>query len=151
MTDESRLEEELRKSGGRMTRQLRVLLDTLGSVDTHPTAAELYEMVREQLPDVSQGTVYRNLRSLQKLGYVQELDYGAGASHYDATVEPHYHLRCSGCSQVVDLHIERQPSPGLERAQQAAPGWHVSQHRVEFLGLCPECHDSETGNDQEGS
>lgn len=150
MNREQNLREKLRESGGRMTRQRRILLETLASVDTHPTAAELYEMVRERLPDISQGTVYRNLRSLQELGYVQELDYGPGAAHFDATVEPHYHLRCRECSRVVDLDIEREPSPDVDRAQQAAPDWHVSEHRVEFLGLCPECRDSETNTDQEG-
>ncbi len=151
MSREQNLREKLRKSGGRMTRQRRILLEALVSVDTHPTAAELYGMVRQRLPEISQGTVYRNLRRLQELGYVQELDYGPGASHFDATVDPHYHLRCGRCSRIVDLDIEREPSPGIERAQQAAPDWRVSEHRVEFLGLCPRCRDSDTENDQEGA
>lgn len=134
-----------------MTRQRRVLLDTLASLDSHPTAAELYEIVRKQLPNVSQGTVYRNLRSLQELGCVQELDYGSGASHFDAMVEPHYHLRCRDCHKVIDLPIEREASPGLERAREAAPGWSVSEHRIEFLGQCPDCRDNETDSNQEGS
>lgn len=151
MKKEDRLGDNLRQRGGRMTRQRRVLLETLSRVDTHPTAAELYEMVRRRLPDVSQGTVYRNLRHLEELGYVQELDYGPGASHFDATVEPHYHLRCDECQRVIDLHIEREPSPGIDAAQRAAPQWRVCDHRVEFRGLCPKCRDNETGKNQEGT
>ena len=72
------LAQTVREHGGRMTRQCQIILDTLASVDCHPTAGELHEMVRRRLPGISQGTVYRNLRRLQELGYVLELDYGAG-------------------------------------------------------------------------
>jgi len=120
-----------------MTRQRRIILDTLASVDTHPTAAELYEMVRAQLPDISQGTVYRNLRQLQELGYVLELDYGPGASHFDARVQPHYHVRCRECDRVADLPCA--PVECLEQARRAAEGWTIDEQRVEFTGLCPDC------------
>ncbi len=150
MKKEDRLEENLRRRGGRMTEQRRVLLDTLSSVDSHPTAAELYEMVRDRLPDISQGTVYRNLRRLHELGYVQKLDYGPGASHFDATVKPHYHLRCRECECVIDLDIEREPVPGIERAQNAATNWEVIEHRVEFLGVCPKCRKTGIKDHEEG-
>ncbi len=126
-----------------MTHQRRAVLEALASVDTHPTAAEVYEMVRQALPDVSQGTVYRNLRKLIELGYAQELDYGSGASHFDACVEPHYHVRCTDCGRVADLPIHSEPTPCIDEARRAADGWTISEHRVEFMGLCPGCRKSE--------
>jgi len=129
-----------------MTEQRRAVLEALASVDTHPTAAEVYEMVRKTLPDVSQGTVYRNLRRLIELCYAQELDYGAGASHFDACVEPHVHVRCTDCGRVADLPLESPPTPCIAEAQRAAgracAGWTISERRVEFMGLCPECRKS---------
>jgi len=142
MTRRDDLTERVHEAGGRMTRQRRIILDTLASVDTHPTAAELYEMVRAQLPEISQGTVYRNLRQLQELGYVLELDYGPGASHFDATVQPHYHVRCRECGRVADLPCA--PVECLERARQVADGWTVEEQRVEFTGLCPDCQERQS-------
>ena len=130
-----------------MTTQRRAVLEALASVDTHPTAVEVYEIVRQTVPDVSQGTVYRNLRRLIELGYAQELDYGAGAAHFDACVEPHYHVRCTECGRVADLPLDSAPTPCIEEARRVAgracAGWTISEHRVEFMGLCPTCRKSE--------
>lgn len=139
-----RLAKRVHERGGRMTRQRRIVLDTLASVDTHPTAAELYEMVRAQLPGISQGTVYRNLRRLQELGYVRELDYGAGPAHFDATVAPHAHVRCRSCGRVADIDGGLTAKLPTGRC---ARGWRIDEERVEFIGLCPECcamHDEQT-------
>ncbi|MEA3402898.1 MAG: transcriptional repressor [Armatimonadota bacterium] len=144
------LRDTVHEHGGRMTRQRRVVLETLASVDAHPTAAELHEMVRQRLPGISQGTVYRNLRRLQELGYVQELDYGAGASHFDARVEPHYHVRCLRCGRVEDLELDVEPRPDVDQAAQAATDWQIDGHRVEFVGLCPECRGTDEREDRGG-
>ncbi len=142
MSKRDDLTKRIHEAGGRMTRQRRIVLETLASVDTHPTAAELYEMVRARIPDISQGTVYRNLRQLQELGYVAELDYGPGASHFDARVEPHYHVRCRSCGRVADLPCA--PIDCLEQARRSADGWIIDEQRVEFTGLCPDCQANRT-------
>lgn len=143
MAGENDLAKKIHEAGGRMTEQRRAVLEALASVDTHPTAAEVYEMVREELPDVSQGTVYRNLHKLVELGYAQELDYGPGASHFDATVKPHYHVRCARCGRVDDLHVDRKPVPCIDEAREAAGDWEIFEHRVEFMGLCPDCRKNQ--------
>ncbi|NLO05247.1 MAG: transcriptional repressor [candidate division WS1 bacterium] len=141
MAGNNGLSEKVHERGGRMTRQCRAVLDALASVDMHPTAAEVYEIVRETVPDISQGTVYRNLRRLVELGYAQELDYGPGASHFDASVESHCHARCTNCSKIIDLDIDSSLAPCLKEAQAAAKGWQISDQRIEFEGLCPECSE----------
>ena len=130
--------QDVHRRGGRMTPQRRVVLETLAGVDCHPTAVELYEMVREKLPGISPGTVYRNLKVLKDLGYVLELDYGPGAAHYDATVADHCHARCERCGRVVDVpgataqtHVAAGPD--------APEGWRITGHRLELCGLCPDC------------
>ncbi len=143
MTENNSLSDKVHEAGGRMTDQRRAVLDALASVDTHPTAAELYDMVRNELPDISQGTVYRNLRKLIDLGYAIELDYGSGASHFDATVEPHYHVRCVECGRITDLPIDCEPAPCIDEARGAAEDWKISGRRVEFTGLCPDCQTND--------
>ena len=141
MQKEDRLSKAVHETGGRMTEQRRAVLEALASVNTHPTAAEVYELVRAKLPDVSQGTVYRNLHKLIELGYAIELDYGSGAAHFDACVEPHHPVRCTECNQVADLEGCEQPAPDLESARRAAGDWIIVDCRIEYLGLCPTCRD----------
>jgi len=135
------------EAGGRMTRQRRVVLEALASVTSHPTAAELHNLVRERLPGISPGTVYRNLKVLKDLGYVQELCFGPGASRFDANVESHYHVRCDRCGRVDDV-----PGPaiaGIEDAASALSEWKITGHRLEFHGLCPVCRRAEEQTDQQ--
>ena len=139
MRSEDNLSRTVHETGGRMTDQLRAVLEALASVNTHPTAAELYELVRVRLPEVSQGTVYRNLRKLIDLGYAIELDSGSGAAHFDACVEPHYHVRC----KVADLHLLEGPTPDIPAVRTGADDWVILECRVEYLGLCPTCRDHE--------
>ncbi len=141
------LTSSVRDAGRRMTRQRRVLLEVLASVTCHPTAAELYDLVRERLPGISPGTVYRNLKVLKDLGYVQELCFGPNASRFDANVASHYHVRCNCCGRVEDIPM--QPIVGIEDAQRALGGWQITGHRVEFHGLCPECKAQQTQSHQQ--
>ena len=132
-----------------MTPQRQVVLEALTSVTSHPTAAELYDLVRQRLPEISPGTVYRNLRVLQELGCVRELDYGPHASRFDATVEDHCHVRCECCGRIDDLPVDA--ATGLQEAAQAAPGWTIAGQRLEYHGLCPDClRNQERSDNKEG-
>lgn len=134
-----RVTEAVHQRGGRMTRQREVVMDTLAKLNCHPTAQELYELVREQLPGISQATVYRNLKVLRDLGYVLELDYGPGAARYDATVSDHCHARCIRCGRVVDVPCA--VGQDAEKLAHVLDNWQITGQRVELCGLCPECRD----------
>ena len=143
------LSQSVHDAGGRMTRQRRIVLEALASVTSHPTAAELYDLVRERLPDISPGTVYRNHNVLTELGYVQELCFGPNASRFDANLEIHHHIRCERCGRVADIHAE--PDADLEDSVPAPDGWTITSQRLEFHGLCPDCRQAqEHPDDQEG-
>jgi len=146
MDKRGKMAEAVHESGGRMTRQRRVVMDTLASLDCHPTARELHDLVRKELPGISQATVYRNLKVLRDLGYVQELDYGPGAARYDATVAEHCHARCTRCGRVVDVPVEVGEDVG---AAEALADWEITGRRLELCGLCPECQDSEGSASQQ--
>ncbi|MGN0158521.1 MAG: transcriptional repressor [Brotaphodocola sp.] len=103
----------------------------------HPTADAVYAAIREEFPNISLGTVYRNLNLLVELGEVKKLSCGDGKDHFDADLSPHYHFICQHCGAVIDLPI--QPLHGvIEQAQQAFDG-QISAHVTYFYGTCPDC------------
>lgn len=123
--------------GLRMTEQRRIILEELRKVKTHPTANEMYEMVRNRLPRISLGTVYRNLEMLSELGVIQRLELAGTQKRFDGTVENHYHVRCLACGRVEDLPVA--PIPAIDEAIKGHSEYRVLWHRLEFMGLCPRC------------
>lgn len=124
----------------RMTKQRQVILEELCSVKTHPTADDMYEMVRRRLPNVSLGTVYRNLEILSESGVIQKLDVGGTKKRFDGNVTTHSHLRCTECGRVDDVDFD--PGVDLERAVAPYTEYQIIKHRLEFIGTCPECAGS---------
>ncbi len=121
----------------RMTKQRKAILEAIKEIDTHPTADELYEIVKEEIPNISLGTIYRNLNVLEEMGEIMVLDYGSTYSRFDGMAENHYHFQCSECEEIFDLDMELQTSLN-ERVDENYP-FQVKQHRLEFYGLCPDC------------
>jgi len=121
----------------RMTRQRRVILDALRGTKSHPTADEVYEMVRRRLPKISLGTVYRNLQTLGEMGMIRHLCTGGTQRRFDGNVENHYHVRCVECGRVADMPLDTIRS--LEEAAQNASDFDIFGHHLEFVGLCPGC------------
>lgn len=123
----------------RMTRQRSVILDTLMSMRSHPTADELYAVVRRQLPSVSLGTIYRNLDLLSRAGQVRRLDSGGSQARFDAELEPHHHVRCSACGRVDDVAVT--PDDQIPRPAESMHGFHITGYRIEYDGYCPDCRN----------
>ena len=123
----------------RMTRQRQIILQELRSVKTHPSADEIYEMVRIRLPHISLGTVYRNLEILSELGEIQKIEITGKLKRFDGNTRPHYHLRCLNCNRIDDVpeHIHFDFDLPLNEAT----GYAITGHRLEFFGLCPECSE----------
>jgi Fur family ferric uptake transcriptional regulator len=123
----------------RMTRQRKVILEEIRKVRTHPTADEVYEMVRRRIPRISMGTVYRDLDILSEYGMIQKL--GGQQRRFDGNMQNHYHVRCISCGRVEDV-----PMRPLERIEDSAHkicGYEIRGHSLEFIGLCPECKRKE--------
>jgi Fur family transcriptional regulator, peroxide stress response regulator len=125
----------------RMTRQRRVILEELRRDNNHPTADMLYERVRKHLPHVSLGTVYRNLEILTSLGEIQTLEMSGSQKRFDGVPRKHYHIRCIHCGSVDDAPIA--PLNRLEDQLYGATVYTIMGHRLEFMGLCPECSQNE--------
>ena len=119
------------------SRQRNLILQILRSTKSHPTADWIYKEARKIIPNISLGTVYRNLNLLRDEGKIQELCYGRGISRYDGDLRDHYHVRCLECGCIQDVpHI----SPRASSCEvESMTGYRIYSHRLEFLGLCPEC------------
>ena len=119
----------------RYSRQRETIYQAVLASRAHPTAEMIHEQLRGELPQLSLGTVYRNLRLLVEEGRLQEL--GGPTARFDGVTAPHTHLRCKRCGQVLDL--ESLPyDPALDRMA-AAGGAVIESHSLVFMGLCPEC------------
>lgn len=124
----------------RETSQRRVILEELAKLKTHPTANEVYDIVRKRLPRISLGTVYRNLELLSESGLIQKLELAGTQKRFDGTVSNHYHIRCIKCGRVDDLDL-----PAINLINDTAItvcDYKVLWHRLEFAGVCPECRSN---------
>lgn len=126
----------------RMTRQRRLILEELRRVNDHPSADQIYERVRRHLPRISLGTVYRNLEVLSELGEIQTLELGCSLKRFDGTPHDHYHIRCLHCDRLEDAPVA--VVDGMETDLAEKTGFQVFGHKLEFIGICPDCSRSRT-------
>ena len=122
----------------RLTKQRQTIIEELRGVTSHPTAFEIFEMVRARLPKISLGTVYRNLEILSESGIIQKLDTPGSRKRYDGVVENHYHVRCSMCGRVDDLRTNG--ALVSEESVQRLTDYVIINHTLEFIGICPDCN-----------
>lgn len=127
----------------RMTRQKRVIMEVLRSTRSHPTADWIYEQAKKQIPDLSLGTVYRNLNLLKEMGEILELNYGSTYSRFDGYPHHHYHFQCLDCGKIYDLELPDKFPAGQE--ERILDGHLVHSHRLEFYGRCSECLGKKDG------
>lgn len=121
----------------RITKQRQIILEELKKVTSHPTADEVYHMVRKRMPKISLGTVYRNLEILAGLGHIQKLSVGGTQKRFDGDISLHSHIRCRECGRVADLNIKLDSQ--IENEASRLTDFVILGHRLEFIGICPAC------------
>ena len=121
----------------RETKQRQAILNVLRGTDSHPTADRLYDEVRKVIPNISKGTVYRNLKILQETGEISELNLSGTVCRYEGRQVDHYHFRCERCGRVIDL--DEPVNHKLDEKVARRTGFIVSHHQLEFRGLCNDC------------
>lgn len=124
------------------SRQRELIKSFLTGRTDHPTADIIYMNVRRQNPNISLGTVYRNLTLLVEEGEINRIHVGDGVDHFDADTSPHYHFVCSECGNVIDLKID-YPESILNTAASDFDG-KIMGHVTYFYGICGDClrHDN---------
>jgi Fur family ferric uptake transcriptional regulator len=131
----------------RNTRQRQVVLEELRKFESHPTAAEVYEVARRRLSKISLGTVYRNLDLLAQMGVIRKIEIVGGEAHFDAKANRHYHVRCVRCGRVDDA--DGLPDDPLNGVGDAINDYDIVGYRLEFVGVCPECQKTSDGEQNE--
>ena len=121
----------------RNTKQRAAILDLLRGGHCHLTADQIYDEVKIAIPSISKGTVYRNVRVLEELGLVSELNLNDTVSRFEAKRNNHYHFRCERCGQVFD--VDEPVNKELDRRIAEKTGFKISCHQTEFHGLCCDC------------
>lgn len=121
----------------RHSKQRDAIRAYLMSTTAHPTAEVIYDNVKKEFPNISLGTIYRNLNFLVEHGEALRLDCGDGFDHFDGNIHPHNHFFCRGCKQIFDLpmqdidHINILANTGFKGK--------IEDHIIYFRGLCADC------------
>ena len=123
--------------GRRMTKQRVIVFNTIKSLGSHPTAFEIFERVRQELPRVSLSTVYRNLNILVGQGDILPVRGLGQEVHYDHNVHDHCHVLCSICGKVSDIHTDFIDPSRINPRD--AEGYVIDDVLITLIGVCPEC------------
>lgn len=119
------------------SRQREAIKDYLSHSIEHPTADTVYIHMKETFPNISLGTVYRNLSLLAELGDIQKIPMNTGGDRFDARIESHDHFVCEKCHQVLDIFLDDNKEI-TAAAQQIFDG-KIKNHTTLFYGLCKDC------------
>ena len=136
----------------RMTHQRKVILEEVMSDRSHLSADEIYERVRKKMPKISMGTVYRNLDILASCGLIKKLEPHYSQMRFDGNTKEHYHVICMHCGKIGDAPVESSDDTlvNLENALGNLTRYGIFGHKLEFMGLCPEClKQSDESSDEE--
>ena len=126
-----------RERGLSVTPQRLSLYRALLSSNAHPSPEMLYEQVRDDMPTLSLATVYKAVDTFKTLGLVQEVSPLHDRMRLDANMQPHHHLVCVRCREVVDIHSDELDQVRLPPEKRR--GYKLFDHAVQFNGLCPAC------------
>ena len=121
----------------RNTIQKQLVLDAVRKLHCHPSAEQVYDCVSAEHPTISKATVYRNLNSIAEDGLLQKIAMPRDADRFDDTLAEHYHLRCLGCNQVLDLPMQYQQSLNEKAAKDT--DCTIEEHNLIFTGWCKNC------------
>ena len=124
-------------AGLKVTPQRLEIFRKITAARDHPSAEEVHDRVKEQMPSVSLDTVYRTLATLDHYGVVVKMQGQDGRSRFDGNAEPHHHLVCKGCGAIQDF---KWPALDALRPPASTKAWgEVDLKQVELRGLCAEC------------
>ena len=119
-------------------RKRDAILNCLQMSKEHPSAETLFQQLKSEIPDLSMGTVYRNLNLFKQQGLAMSVATVAGVERFDGNTCPHVHFICNDCSAVIDLEAMQVPD-SLSQAAQQCCGGQVTGCQLSFTGICQNC------------
>ena len=125
----------------RNTIQKQLVLDAVNELGNHATAEEIYLKIAADNPQISKGTVYRNLGILSEDGQIRKIEIPGAADCYDHIPTKHYHVKCIKCGRVFD--VDMNLIPGLTESISDTHGFDFLDYDIIFKGVCPDCKKTE--------
>ena len=129
--------EDLKVIQRRFSKQRQIIYDMIKNNPVHPTADYIYNTLKKDYPDLSLGTVYRNLNVLTESGLILKITSDSDSEHYDGNTENHYHLMCEECNHIFDVNIPYLDN--IEEEAQKESAHLIKNHSLVFTGVCSEC------------
>ena len=125
----------------RSSAQKRMIRQILERSD-HPTAAEIYEHARRDCPNISLGTVYRNLAAMAEVGEVLRLSFSGRPDRFDPNTHDHFHVFCKECGRIFDTGdtLSNRLIAELDQAIELSTGVKVQERTLHFSGICELCN-----------
>lgn len=122
----------------RNTKQKTVILSAVQGTKTHPTAEQVHAMISDEMPNLSLGTVYRNLNRLAELGTIRRISVTNSPDRFDGDLTPHHHICCTACGKFCDF-FEIDYDKELDKVIEEKSGFSLVKHETVFYGRCDEC------------
>ena len=119
-------------------RKRNAILSYLRSTTAHPSAETVFTDLKQQIPDLSMGTVYRNLNLFKQQGLATSVATVKGVERFDGNTAPHVHFICSECDAVIDL-MDMQVPESLKSIAETCSGGRVEECHLSFTGQCKNC------------
>ena len=119
-------------------RKRNAILHYLQSVTDHPSAETVFTHLKQEIPDLSMGTVYRNLNLFKSQGLAVSVATVKGVERFDGNCDPHVHFICSECDAVIDL-MEMAIPEALRKTAENCCGGEVGDCHLSFTGVCRDC------------
>ena len=124
----------------RNTKKRSAILECIQGTTCHPTADWVFRQLKPAIPDLSLGTVYRNLSRFKEQGQIVSLGTVKGVERFDGNTAPHVHFVCSECGGVLDLQGVAVPAE-LQSAVANTTGGEVTGCQLTFTGVCMGCQN----------
>ena len=129
------------------SKQREMIYAFLKTRKDHPTADVVYENVRIERPNISLGTVYRNLNLLEETGQIIRIQTGIGGDRFDAVTRMHPHLICTECGGVSDLDCQIDKETELLRQALQTSGAQIQDVQIRAWGICGRCRENKESKD----
>ena len=126
-------------SAKRSTIQKQVIYEAVNELKIHPSSDEIYEYVRIKYPNISRGTVFRNLKQMADNSEIKRVEVPNSADRFDFNCSDHYHMLCKECGRVYDVEID-YVSDMLSRIKDMN-GFKIEKHDIVFKGICAKCNN----------
>lgn len=115
----------------------------IASTKTHPSAEWVYKQLEEKIPDLSLGTVYRNIAVFREMGLLKSVGVVEGQERFDADMSQHSHFICRKCSKVIDVPRGKNFVDGnIYNYVEKECNVHIEKHNIIFYGVCGECSEN---------